>query len=88
MPKELRKRGKKFKKGPDEDVELELIPAPTPEPAILPEAPLANLADLPFGELPNEVKAYFRSVDVQLRDWEGDAEGLIQTQKFATQWGY
>ncbi|KAH8829761.1 hypothetical protein DL96DRAFT_1706610 [Flagelloscypha sp. PMI_526] len=71
MPKELRKRGKKFKK-PALDAEA------LPEPIIVDEEPDVVVeetvtADLPFGELSNDVKAYFRSADLQLRDWEGEA---------------
>lgn len=75
MPKEFRKRGKKAKwskieKGglkPEHQDETSAGPSwiistrkDTEEPN--PEAP--------FGSLDNDVKAYFRTVDVQIRNWQ------------------
>lgn len=83
MPRENRKRGKKHKKSVEE-------PAPPPPPAAVEEyhEPAAGPSwivsgpsadqhndEAPFGYVDSEVKAYFRTVDVQLREWqeEGNA---------------
>lgn len=83
MPKEFRKRGKRSKKNandvdlkPQEDHYLAhdnikeeqragpswIIPAPKESEDINFEAP--------FGYLDADVKAYFRTVDVQIRNWQ------------------
>jgi nucleolar protein 9 len=84
MPRENRKRGKKNKKKPEEEFFSEpqkVIPAPesdlTGEPSwIRPAAehiPETN-PEAPFGYVDTDVKAYFRTVDVQIRDWQGAHE--------------
>jgi nucleolar protein 9 len=88
MPRENRKRGKKHKKSKEEDdyapasnVEQQnytenqpeagpgepswIRPAARPEDEFNPEAP--------FGYVEQDVKAYFRTVDVQIRDWQDNA---------------
>jgi nucleolar protein 9 len=76
MPRENRKRGKKHKKVPDtiqedpKDCEEE-----TAGPSwIIPktkslEEPEGNI-EAPFGLVDADVKAYFRTVDVQIREWQ------------------
>ena len=80
MPRENRKRGKKHKRKAEEEV----APQPTGEPQYEEEAEVAeagpswilparqNAVDLaaPFGFVDAEVKAYFRTVDVQIREWQ------------------
>ncbi|KAG6864045.1 hypothetical protein C0991_000680 [Blastosporella zonata] len=84
MPRENRKRGKKNKKKSDDDfVSNETQPPPTqldPEPAGEPSwirsAPLEDPEvpeinpEAPFGYVDADVKAYFRTVDVQMLDWQ------------------
>ena len=85
MPRELRKRGRKHKKQPVEDP----IPAEKqaqaeePEPQAGPSwivsssnAPEIN-PEAPFGYVDADVKAYFRTVDVQLRDWQDNTEEAL-----------
>lgn len=104
MPRENRKRGKKHKKT------IEDVPQTTntqeqyeeEEPQAGPSwiVPAAQNSEFnpeaPFGYVDSEVKAYFRTVDVQIREWqderypvaedenvdpnEGKAHGLIATQ--------
>jgi nucleolar protein 9 len=80
MPREHRKRGKRNKKKPDEEEqEQSFVPLvePEPEPAgepswirpAPPEQPEIN-PEAPFGFVDADVKAYFRTVDVQIRDWQ------------------
>ncbi|GJE84753.1 nucleolar protein 9 [Phanerochaete sordida] len=78
MPRENRKRGKKHRKTKEDE------PAPPPQPVHQPEpepeagpswivaGPRAdqNNDEAPFGYVDSEVKAYFRTVDVQLREWQ------------------
>ena len=75
MPRENRKRGKKHKKTPQEEQQ----PAPEPEynepeagPSWIVSGPSNDQfnEEAPFGYVDSEVKAYFRTVDVQLRDWQ------------------
>ena len=81
MPRENRKRGKKHKKKADEDTyvqpeehplqhEEEQAEAAGPS-WIVParEDPGVDL-NAPFGYVDAEVKAYFRTVDVQIREWQ------------------
>ena len=82
MPRENRKRGKKHKKKAEDDGGA---PQPQePEPQYEEEAETIetgpswivsarqNPVDLnaPFGFVDAEVKAYFRTVDVQIREWQ------------------
>jgi nucleolar protein 9 len=77
MPKENRKRGKKRKRtettvadGHKDQPSEENLPQPSwihsaePTHGHNPEAP--------YGYVDNDVKAYFRTVDVQIRDWQED----------------
>lgn len=86
MPREFRKRGKKAKKNtPQHDLKPIKHDQPPHEPehhnldeagpswiisttpTNVPEEP--NL-EAPFGYLDADVKAYFRTVDVQIRNWQ------------------
>lgn len=80
MPRENRKRGKKNKKKPEEEFFLETQqPVPPPEPEATGEPSWIRPAaeqipetnpEAPFGYVDADVKAYFRTVDVQIRDWQ------------------
>ncbi|TRM68525.1 armadillo-type protein [Schizophyllum amplum] len=90
MPKEFRKRGKRTKKNAAPDVPERRRPEPhvvdkpphqeeeqEQGPSWIVQAPDHNVEinpSAPFGELDPDVKAYFRNVDTQLRDWQ-DSEG-------------
>jgi nucleolar protein 9 len=79
MPREFRKRGKKTKNTTDKKPKDDLIPhedhheEPRAGPSwIIPasnDSGEVNL-DAPFGYLDADVKAYFRTVDVQIRNWQ------------------
>jgi nucleolar protein 9 len=81
MPREQRKRGKKHKKSDNTNdraaqndyPEPEPVPAPEPAgPSWIKPAPVREHApdiDAPFGLVDPDVKAYFRNVDTQMRDW-------------------
>ncbi|KAH6896386.1 armadillo-type protein [Coprinopsis sp. MPI-PUGE-AT-0042] len=88
MPRENRKRGKKHKKSKEEDdyapssnVEQQKYAEEQPEighgePSWI--RPSARQEDefnpeAPFGYVEQDVKAYFRTVDVQIRDWQDNA---------------
>ncbi|KAF5388249.1 hypothetical protein D9615_000027 [Tricholomella constricta] len=92
MPRENRKRGKKNRKKPDEEggfhdehtaipVEPE-VPDPIGGPSWIRSAPDQTPEvnpEAPFGYVDADVKAYFRTVDVQMRDWqEGDQDDAGQ----------
>lgn len=78
MPRENRKRGKKHKKTTQD------VPQATHSQEDFEEAepqagpswivPAANTSEFnpeaPFGYVDSEVKAYFRTVDVQIREWQ------------------
>lgn len=77
MPREHRKRGKKNKKKSDADEGRAVLPSEeaihTGEPAWLRSAPSESAEispEAPFGFVGAEVKAYFRTVDIQIRDWQ------------------
>ncbi|KAK0467769.1 armadillo-type protein [Desarmillaria tabescens] len=79
MPRENRKRGKKHKKpAPDADTEQQQHTA-EPEPKVEagpswivpnPQQEQEQDSEAPFGYLDADVKAYFRTVDVQMRQWQ------------------
>ena len=85
MPKEHRKRGKKHKKSQKEEEWTEPVQEyrePEPEPQfdagpswIRPAAkdPDEFNPEAPFGYVDADVKAYFRTVDLQMRDWQDNA---------------
>lgn len=88
MPKENRKRGKKYKKKVEEaannkvqaaahDVEQQnsqpswIVSVPK-----VPELPEITVdSDAPFGYVDADVKTYFRTVDIQIRDWQESHDG-------------
>jgi len=79
MPREFRKRGKKTKNTTDKKPKDDLIPHEDHHEEqragpswIIPasnDSGEVNL-DAPFGYLDADVKAYFRTVDVQIRNWQ------------------
>ncbi|KAH9175142.1 ARM repeat-containing protein [Lactarius sanguifluus] len=85
MPKDLRKRGKRHKKSqPNAQPQPELIEeGPSSGPSwIVSRPPNSNQdqvdSEAPFGYVDPEMKAYFRTVEDQLKEWQqnwGDAEG-------------
>lgn len=76
MPRENRKRGKKNKiKAEDTFVPVAAPPPPEPEneqPSWMVSAPDTNEINLeaPFGYVDADVKAYFRTVDIQIKEWQ------------------
>lgn len=76
MPRENRKRGKKHKK-PKEDEEHHAQTRPQPEEQeeagpswiVHRQAEEVN-PEAPFGYVDAEVKAYFRTADLQIREWQ------------------
>jgi nucleolar protein 9 len=79
MPKELRKRGKRHKKSSAEDQthaqEHEVLDeGPSSGPSwIVPRADSSSKQfnpDAPFGYIDPELKAYFKTVDDQLKEWQ------------------
>ena len=82
MPRENRKRGKKQKKKSSEVAKNEesygstnrdpqLAAASQGGPSwIRPVESDAHHPEAPYGYVDNDVKAYFRTVDVQIRDWQ------------------
>lgn len=79
MPKEFRKRGKK-KKSAHAEEEQQFVPEPTAQdegagPSWIVQGGGEESADIidpaaPFGYVDPDVKAYFRTVDTQLREWQ------------------
>ncbi|KAF8632424.1 hypothetical protein AX17_004865 [Amanita inopinata Kibby_2008] len=75
MPRENRKRGKKHKKNPEEQDnsgEKQPVTEPSGSPSWMRSAERAeeHNPEAPYGYVDNDVKAYFRTVDVQIRDWQ------------------
>lgn len=76
MPRENRKRGKKHKKNQEQEqphVAVDLAQVSQNDPSWI--KPSLNGMDdreseAPFGLLDADVKAYFRTVDIQIRDWQ------------------
>jgi nucleolar protein 9 len=87
MPKELRKRGKKKSKKVHEDAQPtrhEPIPEPEETAAagpswILPAVKTDDIqnSEAPFGYVDADVKAYFRTVDTQLREWQENSDNNL-----------
>jgi nucleolar protein 9 len=95
MPRENRKRGKKHKKKPTDaengesydsarhEVQSPIVTQGGPSWMKLAE-PSAHNVEAPYGYVDNDVKAYFRTVDIQIREWqenqwereEGDVDGV------------
>ncbi|KAJ3534526.1 hypothetical protein NM688_g7124 [Phlebia brevispora] len=79
MPRENRKRGKKHKKRPEESEQLsaqheEPVEEPQAGPSWIVSAPAHSEfnEEAPYGYVDSEVKAYFRTVDVQIREWQDE----------------
>lgn len=75
MPRENRKRGKKQKKTQQVAPQAEHEPEyhePEAGPSWIVSGPDNDRPsdEAPFGYVDSEVKAYFRTVDVQLREWQ------------------
>jgi nucleolar protein 9 len=78
MPKELRKRGKRHKKSateyqtPSQEQEIPPDEGPSGGPSwIVPRANSNQFnPEAPFGYVDPELKAYFRTVDDQLKEWQ------------------
>ena len=84
MPREHRKRGKKHKKNAEDQDgtqpnEAQSFSDPQAGPSwIVPASTTTrNNQEAPFGYIDAEVKAYFRTVDTQIRDWQ--EEGFQRT---------
>jgi len=71
MPREHRKRGKKHRipKGEAAPVEEEHVEEPE---QVNDEGGPSRAPDAPFGLVDPDVKAYFRTVDDQLKEWQDD----------------
>lgn len=82
MPRENRKRGKKHKRQPEQEPKQQVLfkHEEEPEPTESLDKPIwivpgpkqegeAN-PEVPYGFVDVDVKAYFRTVDVQIRDWQ------------------
>jgi nucleolar protein 9 len=78
MPKENRKRGKKRRREDEKtatggDAQESAPELDNPKPSWIvsasKEVPESN-TDAPFGYVDADVKAYFRTVDIQLRQWQ------------------
>jgi len=83
MPRENRKRGKKYKKQEQHEPHKEVIETqPLQEPTwiVSESSPNTHDPEAPFGFLDVEVKAYFRTVDLQIRDWQEDSEGNAEEE--------
>jgi nucleolar protein 9 len=72
MPREIRKRGKKKAK-----LQTPSVPEPVVKEPDTPSwmqstkpNPLTNDLEAPFGYVEADVKAYFRTVDLRIRDWQ------------------
>ena len=88
MPRENRKRGKKHRKRPEQALEQQVNfeHGEQPEPIVEsldqpswiisgPKEEEEENPEVPYGYVDADVKAYFRTVDAQIRDWhEGTAE--------------
>ncbi|KAG7446006.1 ARM repeat-containing protein [Guyanagaster necrorhizus] len=90
MPRENRKRGKKHKKpaqdaefGEQEHTERKFEPEPEAGPSWIVANPQQDQVDseAPFGYLDADVKAYFRTVDVQIRQWQDGQVEVDEDEK-------
>jgi nucleolar protein 9 len=83
MPRENRKRGKKNKKASEEDTRAQptAIEDQGGPSWIKPPTEQETNTEAPFGYVDTDVKAYFRTVDIQIRDW---AENEAMDEEFDT----
>jgi hypothetical protein len=90
MPREHRKRGKKHRKPREDEAHFQddLIPTgylePEKEPSwihpALETSPETSI-EAPFGYVDADVKAYFRTVDDQIRDWQEAGSSAALTEE-------
>ncbi|CCM04038.1 uncharacterized protein FIBRA_06196 [Fibroporia radiculosa] len=88
MPRENRKRGKKHRKKPEEEQNAEHHEHEQAGQDLEPHAGVSWMVSVddrsdfnpeaPFGYVDAEVKAYFRTVDLQIRDWQ--EQGMAGTE--------
>lgn len=88
MPRENRKRGKKHKKVAEDTY---VVPVQHEEPveeaqggpSWIVSAPGASEfnEEAPFGYVDSEVKAYFRTVDVQIREWQEQPHPVAESDE-------
>ena len=81
MPRENRKRGKRHSKKRPEDVDQQEPHEPEAGPSWIVPTPDAAVSEAnheaPFGYVDAEVKAYFRTVDLQISDWQEEGHGAV-----------
>jgi nucleolar protein 9 len=81
MPRENRKRGKRRKIQAEQSTEgrnpAQEI-AENPSWIVSSSKAVAVDAEAPFGEVEADVKAYFRTVDLQIRDWQGNLDETVK----------
>ncbi|KAF9076613.1 armadillo-type protein [Rhodocollybia butyracea] len=84
MPRENRKRGKKHKNKATEEVPSHEPSHSEPEPQVGPSWIISAPGEgsefnpeVPFGYVDADVKAYFRTVDIQIRDWQEAADAPV-----------
>ncbi|KAF8529284.1 ARM repeat-containing protein [Hysterangium stoloniferum] len=86
MPRENRKRGKKHKNKPEEPEQQLYIAQDHENPhqdGIEPDVNAAsarNALEAPFGLLDPDLKAYFKTVDDQLKDWQDEKVVNVDTE--------
>lgn len=81
MPRENRKRGKKHRKSSTSDnvdpttsahdIASSQVAGPSWITRV-PAKPVEDDGEAPFGYLDSDIKAYFRTVDLQIREWQED----------------
>ncbi|KAF9268292.1 hypothetical protein L218DRAFT_918805 [Marasmius fiardii PR-910] len=83
MPRENRKRGKRVKKQTAETTheEPELEPSTEPGPSwIVPNEEESN-PEAPFGYVDADIKAYFRTVDTQIQNWQDEDDSMVEGEE-------
>ena len=81
MPRENRKRGKRNKKQSKETAEGPHPPqeiAEEPSWIVSSSKVATHNPEAPFGEVEVDVKAYFRTVDLQIRDWQENQDEIVE----------
>lgn len=71
MPREQRKRGKKHKAKNDDVVE-DTAQVASSSAIPIHDNQVDGLSDAPFGHVDPDVKAYFKTVDDQLKEWQNE----------------
>lgn len=88
MPRENRKRGKKHKKTVADTLDTARPQAeheeeePQAGPSWIVSAPSDSVynPEAPFGYVDSEIKAYFRTVDVQIREWQEEGYAVAKDE--------